>query len=451
MRDIIEASRSGLQAAQKQQSVTAHNIANINTPGYSRQRTDLSPNAGTINGMSVGRGVNVDDVTRIRHELIDEQIHTQNSQLGGFEEKATALEQVESVFASGVGGDLDESIADFFNSFRQLASNPESSALREDVARKASTMTGKFHEVDSRLNEITESIVSKGQQLLDKVNELLEDLAKLNESIRQAEAKGGEDTEALDRQVAKMEELSKLIDVDTRRAENGTLEVNIGGINLVENDNAKSLTAEADPDSNIFRARLEGSKVVDLKGGQLGAVTELVQQDISSYQEELDSIAGYMVDRVNEEHSQGYNLNDDTGINFFDPDNTTASSIAINDDITEDVRTIAASSAENEPGNNDVAIAISGITDETTASGRSLHESAVGLAARAGAELNEARNGIEATQSAKNMLSNQQESISGVNLDEELTDLISQQNAYQASARVLNNSQQMFDTLLTIV
>ncbi len=451
MRDIIEASRSGLQAAEKQQSVTGQNIANVNTPGYSRQRTDLSPNAGNINGMTVGQGVSVDDVTRIRHELIDEQIHTQNSQLGGFEEKASALEQVESVFASGVGGDLDESIAEFFNSFRQLASNPESSSLREDVARKASTMTGKFQNIDSRLNEITESIVSKGQDLLNKVNELLEDLAKLNDSIRQAEAKGGEDTEALDRQVSKMEELSKLIDVDTRRAENGTLEVNIGGINLLENDNAKNLTAEADPDGNIFRARLEGSKVVDVKGGQLGAVSELVQEDVRAYQDELDNIAEFMVNRVNEEHAQGYNLNDETGIDFFNPDDTSASSISINSDISEDVRTIAASSEENEPGNNDVAINISGITDETTSSGRSLHESAVGLASRAGSELNEARGGIEAAESAKNMLSNQQESISGVNLDEELTDLITQQNAYQASARVLNNAQQMFDTLLTTV
>lgn len=451
MRDIIQASRSGLQAAEKQLSVTAHNIANINTPGYSRQRTDLSPNATTINGMTVGRGVQIDDVTRIRHELIDEQIQTQSSKLGAYQQRSVALEQVESVFTSGVGGDLDESIAEFFNSFRQLAAQPESTSLREDVARKADTMAGKFNEVDFRLNEITKSIAEKGRELLDRVNQFMQELAELNNSIRQAEARGGEDTEALDRQVVILEELSGIIELDTRRAENGTLEVNIGGINLLENDNVKRLTPEVDPDNNVFRARLEGSKVVDLKGGELGAAAQLVEQDIRSYQDELDQIAGYVVERVNEVHSQGYNLNNGTGVEFFDPDNQTASNIALSNIISNDVSNIAASSEPDAPGNNEIALQIAAISDETTASGRTLHESAIGLASRAGAELNDARSGLQTADSAKRMLSNQQEAISGVNLDEELTDLISHQNAYQASARVMNSAQQMFDSLLSIV
>ncbi len=451
MRDIIQASRSGLQAAEKQLSVTAHNIANINTPGYSRQRTDLSPNATTINGMTVGRGVTIDDVTRIRHELIDEQIQTQSSKFGAYQQRSVALEQVESVFTSGAGGDLDESITEFFNSFRQLAARPESSSLREDVSRKAATMAGKFNEVDFRLNEITKSIAEKGRELLDRVNQFMQELAELNNSIRQAEARGGEDTEALDRQVVILEDLSEIIDVDTRRAENGTLEVNIGGINLLENDNVKQLTPEVDPDKNIFRARLEGSKVVDLKGGELGAAAQLVEQDIRSYQDELDQIAGHIVERVNEVHSQGYNLNNGTGVEFFDPDNQTASSIALSNVITNDISNIAASSEPDAPGNNDIALQIAAISDETTNSGRNLHESAIGLASRAGAELNDARSGKQTADSAKRMLSNQQEAISGVNMDEELTDLISHQNAYQASARVMNSAQQMFDSLLSIV
>ncbi len=451
MREIFQISKSGLMAAERAISTTGHNIANANTPGYSRQRVDLAPVDFKRNNMSIGVGVNIEQITRMRNEFLDSQINEMQSRLGSFSQRAQTLEYIEGLFVSNTGNDLVQAMTEFFNSFSELTNSPEDFTRRVNIVRNAQNMILKFQQIGSGLQEIQQQAANKAKDGINEVNTILKDLASLNNSIYRANGAGKQDNKSLDDQTRLLDRLSKLVAVDTQRDENGGLEVKIGGIIAVSGERSATLSGESDTVNNIFRVRLDNGSVIPFKGGEVGENIALFEDGIASYQEDLDELANSLMQSVNQLHTSGFDRNGNTGIAFFDPDSSGARGLSLNALIEENADRIVASAQPNAPGNNSIAAQIAQLASQSPNSSQSLTDRTINLSARAGAELSNVRQAIETTESAKILLTNQQEQVSGVNMDEELTNLIKFQNSYQASARVLNSAQQMYDTLLSIV
>jgi len=453
MSDIFEIAKSGILANQRALDITGQNISNAANPEFSRRRVEFSEQGFSENTTFTGLGVKVEDITRFRSDIIDERTRAKQSDLGNFNEQTRIFKQLESVLSTDTQADLDARLNNLFDSFIQLGSNPESDSLRQNVVREAQNLTNSFKSISSSIDAVQEETADKTSSIVGRINNLLREIASLNSNITSGESEGREsDFKSLDQRTAKLEELSKLIDVSITEDENRSLTVRVGSIVVVQDDQSKTLTPEVDLANNQARVRVDGSKVLRDIGGELGANIKMTRETIPDIKENLNTLAETVVQEVNAIHTSGFGLNNATGISFFDPANTTATTISVNALVASNTDNIAASDAPNSPGNSDNVVELANLRDSSNIiNNQSITEFAVGLITSVGSEINNLETASSSAQSALDLLEQQQQSISGVNIDEELANMIKFQNSFQASARVLNTAQTMFDSLLTIV
>lgn len=366
------------------------------------------------------------------------------------QEKAKILEQLEASMASDSGGDLDLRIGKMFDLFSELSSEPQDFSVRNSIVSEAAQLADKFGDMSRSIDRTSELVKDSGIKSVGSINHLLDDLAALNSSIKQAEAMGKPDHTSLDLQVKKLEELSEMIDFDSQKSANGSLEIRIGGIKVLNEDQVTHLKSEINDVDKNFRLRLENGKVIHASGGKLGSEIDMYENDIPKTKARLDLIAATMVEEFNAIHRNGFGLDNGTGRDFFNPANTTAQSIEISQIIKDNVEYIAASSAADEAGNGDIASEIADLRNQNIIEGRKLVDYSVDLISTPGRKLTEVNSKMEALDSEIQMLNTQQEQEAGVNIDEELSLLIQYQNAYQGAARVMSAAQEMYDTLLTL-
>ncbi|MDZ7771127.1 MAG: flagellar hook-associated protein FlgK [Balneolaceae bacterium] len=443
--------KNGLLSSQKASGVVSHNIANANTPGYTRQRAELSEQIHRQGGFTLGRGVTIAQVKRLRNNLIDEQIMMKEHELGDLNERNRIYQQIEGAMVTTTGDGLDVGITDFFNSFSELSNNPQDINLRHNVLSNARTLISKFKDMGSDMKDIDEQTLAAARNRVDKVNTLLGQLADINADIARAEATGQPDLNSKDRQLELLKTLSSQITVEARYQNDGTLEARVGGVTVLSGTETATLRPEVDTENRVFRVRLDNGKLLDIGRGELGADAHMFEEVVPGVRNTLDKIANSVVEQVNALHINGYGVADNGQRNFFDPAGDTAESIALNQTIVDNPEHIATSSVAGEAGNNDNALQIANLQNLSLLDGESLASNAVQMMTDPGMRITELENRITSRESARQLLINQQESQSGVNIDEELSDLIKYQNAYQASARVLNEGQKMYDTLLSIL
>jgi len=452
MRELLEIGKRGMFANQKSLEVVGQNVANANTPGYSRQRVELEAIEFRKGGLSVGLGVNVATVKQLRDTLVETQIQSKEGDLGGFNEQIKLYEQLEVLFATGSDNDLDKLMTKFFNSFSELSNNPESLALRESVVFSAQNMTSRFNEISANLDAIKDSLTKESTTLVGEVNRLTSDIAKLNVQIANVSGTGQANNKALDLRAIRLNELSKLVDINTIYSNNGSVEVRVGNLVVVQHDRVFNVEPEIDSTNNALRLRLNNGRTLKNVGGKLGAMIDSFETVLPDFKTKVDTLASNLVSKVNQIHVNGFNLNDTTGIEFFKPGGTTASTIALNSQIVDNVSLIAASDTSGAPGNNTAARQIFTLLDSSSAVGdKSFIEYSLSIAAETGFTISSLRTQVESVSSSKLMLENQKLDASGVNMDEELANMIKFQNAYQASARVIASVQVMYDTVLSLV
>ena len=451
MRPIFEISKSGMFSAERSLSVTSNNIINADTPGYSRQRIDKEAIGQQMSGHHVGLGVNVAGVTRLRNELADMQLHDKRQEMGYMQEKEKVLEQLEASIASDSGGDLDVRVGRLFDTFSELSNDPQDYSVRNNLVGEAQQLSEKLGDMNRNLDRVSDITRDSIQSEITQINDLLSDIAALNQSITTSIAMGQPDNASLDKQVKKLEELSHLVDIDVNKEENGSIEIHIGGDQVVYEDNYRKLVADNDDVAKTFDVRLENGRKINPEGGKLAAGIEMYQSDIPGMIDRLDTIAETLVTEVNALHNNGYGLEDDTQRDFFDPGGIKASTIRINDEIANNHQHIAASSVAGEAGNGAISSSIAELRNAPLIENRKLVEYSVDTISQPGSELSRLRNTMDTRESEIRMLEVQQEREAGVNMDEELSLMIQYQNAYQGAARVMSSAQQMYDTLIGLV
>jgi len=332
--NLYQTGVSGLSAAQQQLATTGHNIANVNTEGYSRQRVEQNASTGTFagNGNYIGSGTYVQDVTRVYNQFsYKEQLYSQ-SNLGYSDTLHKDLDQLNKIMSFS-GESMGNSLDKFYHSMHSISDNPSDSALRSIALSQASLIVSDFRSLNDNIDQLEKSVNGEIQMMADKITGISFELAKVNDQILQSGGGNaqGQPNDLLDRRDQLITELGEYTSVNTVVDANGVMTVMIGGgSTLVAGITALSLTLQAgDPDPNQTTLRLASNngqvEISNLSlGGALGAKFEFRDEHLTTLRSEVNRLAMAISDTLNEGQADGLDLNQQNGANLFTDINTTA-------------------------------------------------------------------------------------------------------------------------------
>ena len=447
-RRAIWANRLGLD-------VTSNNIANVNTPGYSRQRVELQ-NAQPLQLVKgqLGLGVKVDQIRRVRDQLLDFQYRRASYNLGKAQIQENTLLQVETIIQEPSENSIGNLLSEFFSEFSNLASEPENTAIRNTIVQKATALVESFRTKYERMDALQESLIKEAQSAANQVNEMVRQIADLNRKIMAVDGSGGSANDLKDQRDMLLDKLSEYVDVRYVTDDKGNLTVTAEGIMLASGPSANTLEIKTTTVNGKWQLTiLVGGKEVPLKGGKLGGMRELINTTLPEIIDNLNTMAKTVIEEVNRLHRAGKGLpigtppTSQTGVDFFV--GTDARSIDINSDITNNVANIAAS-VDGSPGNGEVALAISNLRNKAIFNARTdtLSDFYSNMVTRIGTQIQTAINTRSAQELLRNQIQNQRDSVSGVSLDEEMTKLIQYQRSLEAAARVVRVVDDVLETVI---
>lgn len=540
---IFNIGKLALFANQRALAATSQNIANVNTPGYTRQEAVLEATA-PLNSApgQIGTGVRVAEIRRIFDQFVQKQLTAEQSNLGRLGVEEGILGRVEAVFNDSQGTGLSQSLSEFFSALHDLANNPQGPSERVALLERARALTGQFAMSDRQLQQIRTDLNSEVQGVVREINTLATQIADLNGQVRQAEISGQHANDLRDQRERLLGELAEKIDIHTVEDAFGTVSVFVGGGKLLVESEAYSLRAVPDAENAGFSnvAFDLGGGTTDMtsviRNGRLKGLIDLRDTLLPGYINELDQLAAALVNEVNQQHRAGFGLDGSTGLDFFSPlaptvnglsANTgsgvvgaTVSSPALltldsyqltfsggnytiqnvrtgvsttaayvnpttvafegiqfamsgapaNGDVFEisahqgmagsialsaiDRNQIAASSTlAGVPGNNSNALLLSQLQEmQVTGLGSATFQDFYSrFIGEIGSRSQFAQRSLSAEQIINEQLGNQREEISGVSLDEEATNLIKFQRAFEASARLISVADELLQELLAIM
>jgi flagellar hook-associated protein 1 FlgK len=421
----LQTALSGLVAEQAALDVTGNNIANSDTEGYSRQRAVLQTNEPIVipaispltgRGAQLGTGVSVATITRVRNIYLDAQYRTQSSALSEASTQSEELGQAQAAFNEPSSSGLASQMSTFWSAWSELANAPTSLPAKQGVVAAGVALANTFHELSAQLATISNQAEGQYAALTGPSGEVQSDanqIAQLNGQIKLAEEAGQKPNEMLDRRDLLLDKLSSFAQVNVSEQPDGTDTVSFG-------DAAKPL--------------VEGTAVnwpqalTQAAGGKLGALLSLTSPTgaLSSYRTALDNVASALASSLNALH---------TKTPFFSGATAATLQVAVT---AAQVQTSSTEAA----GGNDVAQAIAALR------GGAVEQNYAALVEQVGSGVQKAKDEQANLQTTVTAIANQRQSVSGVSLDEEMTNLISFQRGYQASARTLTAMDSMLETLI---
>ena len=422
----LQTALRGLLADQTAIDTTGHNIANANTPGYSRQTADLVESTPltipafsnvTGGGVQIGTGVDVATINRIRNTFLDVQYRSQNTSYNDASTRAGILDQVQTGLAEPSDHGIGSQLSAFWNAWSDVANAPQSQSARQALVNAATTLTNSFNQFDAQLSTIQSQAATQYTQLTGTTGQVQSDanqIATLNQSISAATAAGQNPNDLLDKRDALIDDLSSLGKVSVSDPNNnGMLQVNFGDaatplVNGTTVTWPQTMTAAA--------------------GGELGALLSLsgAGGQIASYRATLDTVVNQLASSVNALH---------TSTPFFSGNTAATISVAVT------AATVQTSTTSNA-GANDVALQIAALR------GGPPDQSYAAFVSSLGSDVQSTQSTEQISSSVLSAIGDQRQSVSGVSLDEEMTNLVQYQRGYQASARMLTTIDQMLDTLI---
>ena len=330
MSDLLSIGVSGLQAFKRELDTTSHNIANVNTDGYSRQRVELSARQPDAYGFGyMGNGVGVDNVKRIVDEFLDRQILTNSTSLSQVDTFHSLVSRVDDLLANADAG-LTPTLQEFFNAAQDVANDPTSIPARQVFLARAETLVDRLYSLDQQMSSLARQTNASIGSTLDEVNSLAQGIALLNRDITTAYSGNNRlPNDLLDKRDQMIRELSQHVEVQVVSQSNGALNVFIGtGQALVIDSEARSLEAvnnAFDPQQLDIAIRQGNTAVVitdQMRGGAIGGSLDFLNQVLYPARNELGRIAVGLAGSFNEQHRQGLDLDGQLGGDFFQALNT---------------------------------------------------------------------------------------------------------------------------------
>lgn len=444
---LFEIGQRSLQAANAKMEAASQNIANAESEGYHRRRATLRPSSTVSQGIyttpagntATGDGVSVSSYERVRDRMLESSAAEAKTGESGAREEARVLTQLEGALATDTEGSLPATLEKFWDGWNKVASNADDQGVRSALLSRADTLTSAFHRIDQRVSELTGDTKTELASSVEEVNEKLDEIASLNKKIREARASGARDLAAEDRRDAVVKKLSEFVPVEVQEGKQDGYTVTVDGMSVVQGGESTHLKL-ASPTSVEFGDTGVALEPGSEGRGKVGAQLRMLNQTLPDVQNRLDGLAKDVVEKVNNVHESGYDQNGNTNVSFFDPAGTTAGSIQRAVSAPEE---IAAYGGANATGDTQPAQDIAALSDDLT-------PEAVDLYAHVGAEIRKASAQEESKAAMADHLKSVAEGVSGVSLDEEMSNLIKHQQAFAASARVLRTAQQVTDTLLSM-
>ena len=433
----IETALRGILAQQQALDITAHNIGNAGTVGYTRQKADLATTTPFDTGKGLlGTGVEISAYQRVRDSFLDIQLRAQTMRSGYSEARQGALTQVEGALAEPGDNGLNTLLNRYWSSWQDVASAPENTATRQALIQNATSVASGFSSVATQLGVITAQTGLAVTDSLAQVNSIGDKIAKLNASIVNQKSIGNTSNDLLDQRDVLIDQLSKLGNISWTAQANGATDVTIGGGALVTGNTA---------------AVLVESNLTSLTSGRLASLVELRDTTLPGYLSSLNTVAKQLADKVNAQHALGYDISTGAagGPFFTYTGGSEASTLAVSGAIVANPLRIAASdtlpgTATGKAGNSGNAIAIAALRGDAAVDG-----AYVQLVNKIGSDSQESTRELANASNLTTALENRRQSVSGVSLDEEMTNLIKFQRGFQASSRALNVLDDMLDLIIT--
>jgi len=457
---ILDMAGTALLTHQQAINITGNNIANVNTPGYSRQRLILSPRVMSNSALGlIGNGVTGQGIERIYDRFIGVQINNESQSLGRWEAQKQILETIEVIFNESSGMGLSEAMNEFWNAWQDLSVTPSGQNERQVLITMGEILATTFKQKHDDLTSAQREIDANIKGAVQEINKMLEDIADLNQKIIDSEAAGSTANEFRDQRDLVLKELSELIDVSSFEDANGAIKVTLNsGRTLVEGIHPRSLSTQVNPATgllDVLWVDINGSPVDitnSIAGGKLQGWLEVRDVTIGDYLTRLNDLAATLIQEVNALHSTGFGLDESTGYDFFT--GTDASDIEVTIDLVNDVNLIAAADTlAGVPGDNSNAIEIANLKNALTMNGgaETFDDYYSSLVCDVGSEINTVSGYYQHQADMVMQLENYRESVSGVSLDEEMVNLVKFQSAYDACAKMITTTDELLQTVLNMV
>jgi len=441
---------SGLRASQGALDVTTNNVANANTPGYSRQRSVLVQSDPVVIGsVTYGQGVELSKVESLRDSVLEVQIQQEAQQQGQLNAFLAGMKQVEVQFTASQS-DLGTQFSNFFSSLSQLSANPSDLSLRQGVLTAAGNLSNTFNNTAANLTSQRQNLDLNVTQDVQQVNSLTTQIADLNGQIQSSQNLGRDASSFVDQRDVLIEKLSSLVDVSSIRSDNGIALTTSNGTPLVDGMRSFSLSTQVDPSGvqHIYSGTTDIT--AKLSSGELAGLIQIRDQKVPGLLSDLDTLAAGFSTAINTAQQSGYDLTGQAGGNLFSaPPSGGAGAASAMSVVLTDPAGIAASSDGSSGSNGNVA-ALLAVHDQAVADGKTPSEFYSNLVFSVGNDISNASADSDASQLVMQQLQNQRGSVSGVSLDEEAANLIQFQQSYEAAARVITAINDVLDATISL-
>ncbi|MFT9819934.1 flagellar hook-associated protein FlgK [Lysinibacillus sp. NPDC056185] len=503
----LEASKRGLFTQQTALYTTGHNISNANTLGYSRQRVNMQatqgfPQAG-LNQPNypghLGTGVEAGSIQRVRDEFVDRQYRQETNKLGYWESRSNAISQMEDIMNEPSQYGLNAALEQFWKGLQDVSTNPENMASRKVAISNADHLAESFRYTDKQLKTIQGNLGNEIKVSTDRINSLLKQIAAINKQVQEVEPNGHVPNDLYDERDVLIDELNNYIPVSIKRVESGgnASAVAEGSLTVVFKYGTEEIELVNGKDCATIEVNGTGSKQIDgndlsnlfssiqvsglgktesIEYGQLESGKGKLLSLIDSYGyttkdangdtitkgyyletlKDLNKLAAEFAKAFNDLHKQGYDLKGDKSedINFFTGETEngeiTAGNIKVNDVFLKDSSKLAASDKPNEEGNGKMALELANLQSKSQVDldGATFNSFYQGMIGKLGTDGEEAYRLNKTSEKLLVTLSGNRASVSSVSLDEEMTNMITFQQAYNANARMITVVDETLDKII---
>ncbi len=501
----LEIGKRGLFVAQGQQDITGHNIANVDTVGFTRQRmstASIAPKSGysvfnVDKGTAYGHGVEAVSIEQIRNPFLDYQYRKENATTSQWQAKEQFFGYVESLFNNeldslDVASGISSTFNNFYRSLYKLVEDPADKTIRTNLKESADKLTENMNYYYSRLLEQQTNLNLTIKESTMQINDLAEQIADLNRQIFGFELSGAKANDLRDQRNLMLDELSTLVNIETFEDNKGYLNVQIDGKYLIRATTFNQLEVKETKSNPISGSNGEpklyeiywkdqfGGEATDKLNIRDGAIKGYMdirdgsitgQIGIPYVMNLLNDLCAKIVEEVNAIHTKGYTMpykdangvstTSKNGINFFEPakpgERITAQNMRLSSDILANIYNIAASDMpivegdDNEQrGNSKNALKLSELIGKVDSSGNpdNFDSHFKNIITGTGLEMSKISKTYKAQDVMRAHVVTQKNSISAVSLDEEMTNMVRFGHAYTAASRVITTMDEQLDTII---
>jgi flagellar hook-associated protein 1 FlgK len=433
----MQTSLRGLLAQQRMLDTTGHNIANASTTGYSRQEALLAASpamqlqvagANTMTGAHLGSGVDVQGFRRVRDQFLDSQYRAQNTSLNDWKARTDALDTADLALNEPSDTGINAQLSKFWDSWSDLSKTPDSEAAKQALVQQASSLTDSIHAVQSQLKAAQDTAQAKYQDIAGpggQVARIATELADLNKTISNALTNGDAPNDLMDRRDLLIDQLSGYGQVSVENLATGSTNVS-----FVDNTSGTAYPIVTDKAANWVGPPAGDWNPSGEIGGLL-AVGKTPGGTIDGYMAQLDNVAKSLADTVNTTY----------GGSFFSYGSPASGTITVSAPILAAPASVRAGTGAT--GSSDIALAVSQLRGNSGIDG-----AYKAFVAKVGGDLNESQRMQGNAQILADSVENRRQSVAGVSMDEEMSNLVRFQRAYQASARAMSTMDEMLDVLI---